>query len=222
MLSLWWAILTRDIQLYLGKGGDVLTILSFFLIALVLFPFALGADNPNTATYAPAFIWLIALLASLLSLPSILQKDFEDGTLDQLRRTSLSMEWCVLAKILANWIACQLPLLLFSPLAALLLGADATQIPRILVSLLVGTPVLSAIGTMGAALTLHNGSKTNLLAILVLPLYIPALIFAAIVALASPALPFLSMPEMQVSLALIIGMIPLSCLSSAALIRLQG
>lgn len=214
-------VLNHDIKLYARKGGELVTVLGFFLIALTLFPFALGAGNPNTAQFAPAFIWVVALLAALLSLPALFHRDMADGALDQLRLSSVALEWIVLAKCIANWIACQLPLIFISPLVGLMLGMGTEQGGRLMSSLLIGTPVLSCIGALGGALTLHAANKSGILAVLVLPLYIPALIFATIVALSNPATPLLGMAETLLLLGLLCLMLPLSCWMAAWVIRLQ-
>lgn len=214
-------VLNHDLKLYARKGGELMTVLGFFLIALTLFPFALGANNPDTAQFAPAFIWVVALLASLLSLPALFHRDMADGALDQLRLSGVALEWIVLAKCAANWIACQLPLIFVSPLIGLMLGMDADQGGRLMSSLLIGTPILSCIGALGGALTLHAANKSGILAVLVLPLYIPALIFATIVALSNPSTPLLEMAETLLVLGLLCLMFPLSCWMAAWVIRLQ-
>lgn len=214
-------VLNHDLKLYARKGGELVTVLGFFLIALTLFPFALGANNANTAQFAPAFIWVVALLAALLSLPALFHRDMADGALDQLRLSGIALEWIVFAKCIANWIACQLPLIFVSPLVGLMMGMDVEQGGRLMSSLLIGTPTLSCIGALGGALTLHAANKSGVLAVLVLPLYIPALIFATIVALSPPATALLGMAETQLLLGLLCLILPFSCWMAAWVIRLQ-
>lgn len=214
-------IINHDIKLYARKGGELVTILGFFAIALTLFPFALGAGNPQVAEFAPAFIWIVALLASLLSLPAIFHRDMADGALDQLRLSGIAMEWCVLAKCTANWIACQLPLIFISPLFALMLGMGEEKATRLVLTLLLGTPVLSCIGALGGALTLHAANKSGLLAVLVLPLYIPALIFATILAMSDISTPFMQYAESLMLCGIALAALPLCCWAAAAIIRLQ-
>lgn len=221
LLSRMGHIINHDIKLYARKGGELVTILGFFAIALTLFPFALGAGNPQVAEFAPAFIWIVALLASLLSLPAIFHRDMADGALDQLRLSGIAMEWCVLAKCTANWVACQLPLIFISPLFALMLGMEEGGASRLMLTLLIGTPVLSAIGALGGALTLHAANKSGVLAVLVLPLYIPTLIFATILAMGDTAVPLLEYAEALMLFGILLAALPLCCWAAAAIIRLQ-
>lgn len=214
-------IINHDIKLYARKGGELVTILGFFTIALTLFPFALGAGNPHVAAFAPAFIWIVALLASLLSLPAIFHRDMTDGALDQLRLSGVTLEWCVLAKCIANWVACQLPLIFVSPLFALMLGMSEEGAARLMLTLLLGTPVLCCIGALGGALTLHAANRSGVLAVLVLPLYIPVLIFATILAMSDASVSITSYAELPFMCGLLLGAIPLSCWASATIIRLQ-
>lgn len=214
-------IINHDIKLYARKGGELTTIIGFFVIALTLFPLAMGAGNPHIAEFAPAFIWIVALLASLLSLPAIFNRDMADGALDQLRLSGIALEWVVLAKCTANWIGCQLPLVFISPLFGMMLGLGEEQSARLLLSLLIGTPILSAIGAMGGALTLHAANKSGVLAVLVLPLYIPTLIFATIVAGSDITTSVWQGGEFTMLCAILLAAIPLSCWASAAIIRLQ-
>lgn len=214
-------ILNHEIKLYARKGGELATVLGFFLIAIALFPFAFGTEKANLTGAAGALIWVVALLATLLSLPSLFHRDMQDGALDQLRLAPVALEWVVLAKCLANWVACQLPLILLAPLAALMLGATEEQGARLMLSLLLGTPTLSCIGALAAALTMHAANKSGVLAVLVLPLYIPVLIFATILAGTSPEENFLSLPEAQLLCGLLLAALPLCSWASAWIIRLQ-
>lgn len=214
-------IVNYEIKLYARKGGEVVTIAGFFLIALTLFPFALGADNPHIAQFAPALIWVVSLFASLLSLPAMFHRDMTDGALDQLRLSGVALEWVVLAKCLANWITCQLPLIFISPLIGMMLGMDEGQGARVMASLLLGTPILCCIGAMGSALTIHAANMSGVLAVLVLPLYIPVLIFATIIAMSSPDIALFSPKESVLLAGMLCATVPLSCWATAWLIRLQ-
>lgn len=214
-------IVNHDVKLYVRKGGELVSILGFFAISLTLFPLAFGAENPLLQQYAPALIWIVALLSSLLSLPAIFHRDAQDGSLDQLRLSGVSLEWCVLGKCAANWFSCQLPLVLLSPLFAMLLGLSSEQGARLMLSLLIGTPVLSLIGALGSALTLHAHNKSGVLAVLVLPLYIPVLIFASLLAMTDPAKPALEFNETYIATALLLASLPLCCWAGAWLIRIQ-
>lgn len=220
MLSALLNIINYDVKLYARKGGELATLLGFVVIAAALFPFALGA-GADYAPIAPAYIWIIALLASLLSIPHIFHRDQADGTLDQLRLSGLTLEWCVLAKCLANWVGCQLPLILLSPLVGLMLGMEEGQTARLMLSLLITTPLLCCIGALGSALTLHASNKSSILAVIVLPLYIPALIFATSLAQSDPATSALALPQTLGLLGLLLAALPISCWAAAGILRLQ-
>jgi heme exporter protein B len=214
-------IVNYDIKLYARKGGEMMTVLSFFLIATTTFPLALGANTLAIKDFAPAFIWIIALLASLLSIPSIFHRDYSDGTLDQIRLSAIALEWCVFAKCIANWIGCQLPLIVLAPLCGLMLGMAEEQTARMALSLMVATPILCCIGALGSALTLSAAGKNNILAVIVLPLYIPTLIFGTnLAASASDKSVFLTI-ELPVLTGMALGMLPLCCWASAAIIKIQ-
>lgn len=214
-------IINYEVKLYARKGGELVTVAGFFLIALTLFPFALGADNANTAQYAPALIWVVALLASLLSLPAMFHRDMADGSLDQLRLSPVALEWCILAKCAANWVACQLPLILISPLAGIMLGMSEEQGGRLMASLLLGTPLLCCIGALGGALTLHAANKSGVLAMLVLPLYIPVLIFSTILAMTAPGESLFAQAETLLLAGMLLGAVPLCGWATAWIIRLH-
>lgn len=214
-------IVNHDIKLYMRKGGELVAVLGFCVIAVTLFPLALGAGNPAVARFAPAFIWIIALLSSLLSLPQIFYRDYSDGALDQLRLSGVALEWCAFAKCAANWIACQLPLIFISPLFGLMLGLEEGQSARLMLSLLIGTPVLSLIGALGSALTLHARNHSGIFAVLVLPLYIPVLIFGTAIAMSTPDTAYTSMAETYLLLGLLLAALPLCSWACAGIIRLQ-
>lgn len=214
-------IVNHDSKLYLKKGGDLTYIIGFSVIVLTLFPLAFGADNPLTGRYGPALIWVVALLASLMSLPSIFGRDAADGSLDQLRLSGATLEWCVLGKAFANWACCQLPLVLASPLFCLVLGVPQEQAARAMLSLLLGTPVLSLIGSLGGALTLAATRGSGIIAILVLPLYIPVLIFGSLLSLKDAALPAFGFNEAWFLLAILLMALPACCWGSASILRAQ-
>jgi heme exporter protein B len=171
------ALLTRDIRLAVRLGGGAPMGVLFFLIVVTLVPFALGPDLALLRRIGPAILWLGALLASLLALDRLFAADHEDGSLDLILMSSVSLELAVAAKALAHWITTGLPLVVAVPLLALFLGLDPWSMGAVALTLLVGTPALTFIGTVGAALavTLRRGGL--ILAILVLPLTIPVLIF---------------------------------------------
>ena len=153
--------------------------LAFFLIVVVLVPFGVGPEMGLLSKIAPGILWVGALLACLLSLDRIFALDFEDGTLDLLATAPLPLEAVVSVKSLAHWITTGLPLVLAAPLLGVLLGLQSDAFYWIVLSLLLGTPALSVIGTFGAALTVGLKRGGLLLSLLVLPLYVPTLIFGA-------------------------------------------
>lgn len=170
-------IVTHEMKLALTKGSGVLNLLAFFLIAATLFPFGVGPDSAILATIGIGIIWVCALLTSMLSLPAIFTRDYEDGTLEQLFMQGYAPEMVVLSKIFAHWCISCLPLVLFSPFLGYMFQLKGEVLLPLIFSLILGTPILSLIGAMGAALTLGASRSGALLGLLVLPLYIPVLIF---------------------------------------------
>ena len=171
------SVLRRDLRLALRQGTDSLMVVMFFVIAVVLFPFGVGPDPNILARIAPGVIWVAALLASMLSLDRLFQADFEDGSLDLLALSNLPLEFAVLAKTAAHWITTGLPLIAVSPLLALILNMEMAGWLTLIAAMLLGTPALSLIGGIGAALTVGVRRGGVLVSLLVLPLYIPVLIF---------------------------------------------
>lgn len=173
------ALLRRDLTLALRAGGGFGLGLAFFLIVTVLVPFGVGPNSATLAIIAPGILWLGALLACLLSLDRVFALDWEDGSLDLLATAPLPLEGVASVKALAHWITTGLPLVAISPVLGLFLNLPAAAVPWLLVSLLIGTPALSWLGTFGAALTVGLKRGGLLMSLLVLPLYIPTLIFGA-------------------------------------------
>ena len=173
------ALLLRDVRLAMRAGGGFGLSLAFFLIVVVLVPFGVGPEMGLLSKIAPGILWVGALLACLLSLDRIFALDFEDGTLDLLATAPLPLEAVVSVKSLAHWITTGLPLVLAAPVLGVLLGLQSDAFYWIVLSLLMGTPALSVIGTFGAALTVGLKRGGLLLSLLVLPLYVPTLIFGA-------------------------------------------
>ena len=173
------ALLIRDLRLSVRAGGGFGLGLAFFLIVTVLIPFGVGPETAILVRIAPGILWIGALLACLLSLDRVFQLDFEDGTLDLLATAPMPMEGVVLMKALAHWLVTGLPLALAAPLLATLLHLEGTGQIWLFLTLLIGTPALSMIGTFGAALTVGLKRGGLLLSLLVLPLYVPTLIFGA-------------------------------------------
>ena len=177
-----FALLTRDLTLAARSGGVSFTGALFFLILTGIVPFAIGPDQPIISRIAPAILWIGALLASLLALDRLFQADEEDGTLDIMMGAAIPLELIVAVKCLAHWLTTGLPLIVIAPLLGVLLGLDPERIPMLLLSLIVGTPALTALGAIGAALTVSLRRGGLLLAVLVLPLALPLLIFAVAIA----------------------------------------
>jgi heme exporter protein B len=171
------AVIQRDLRIALRVGGGALIGVLFFLTVVVLMPFAVGPDLALLARLGPAILWLGGLLASLLTLDRLFTADHEDGSLDLILMSRTPLEFACAAKALAHWLAAGLPLVIATPVLGLLLNLDVTATAAVGLTLLVGTPALTFTGMIGAALavTLHRGGL--LLAVLVLPLSIPILIF---------------------------------------------
>lgn len=176
------ALLRRDLTLAIRAGGGFGLGLAFFLIVTVLVPFGVGPQSELLSRIAPGILWLGALLACLLSLDRLLALDWEDGTLDLLATSPLPLEAALSTKALAHWITTGLPLVLAAPVFGVLLSLPQPGYLWLVLSLALGTPALSVIGTFGAALTVGVKRGGLLMSLLVLPLYVPTLIFGAEVA----------------------------------------
>ena len=172
-------LLVRDIQLAVRAGGGFGLALAFFLIVVVLVPFGVGPEREVLARIAPGVLWVGALLACLLSLDRMFATDHEDGSLELLATAPLPLEALVLTKAVAHWLTTGLPLTLSAPLFAVLLDLPGAAYGTLILSLAIGTPALSVIGAFGAALTVGLKRGGLLLSLLVLPLYVPTLIFGA-------------------------------------------
>lgn len=173
------AILARDLRLAIRRRGELAQPLIFFAATATLFPLALGPERELLARIAPGIVWVAALLAVLLPLERLFRPDLEDGTLEQLLLSPHPAPLLVLAKVGAHWLAAAVPVIVLAPLVALFLQLPVPALPVLLASLLLGTPVLALVGAIGAALTVGLRAGTPLLALLLLPLYVPVLIFAA-------------------------------------------
>jgi heme exporter protein B len=177
LTSMFGWLVWRDLMLAWRRRADVLATVFFFVIVVSLFPLGIGPEREILRTIAPGVVWVAALLASMLSLGRIFGNDYQDGTLEQLLLTPQSTYLIVLGKILAHWLVSELPLVIIAPLLGLQFGLAQNSLAIVVVSLLLGTPVLSLIGSIGAALTLGLRAANVLVALLVLPLYVPVLIF---------------------------------------------
>jgi heme exporter protein B len=177
--SMFGWLVWRDLILAWRRRADVLATVFFFIIVTSLFPLGIGPERETLRAIAPGVVWVAALLASMLSLGRIFGNDYQDGTLEQLLLTPQSTYLVVVAKVLAHWIVSEIPLVAIAPVLGLQFGLSQNTLLTVMVSLLLGTPVLSVIGSIGAALTLGLRAANVLVALLVLPLYIPVLIFGS-------------------------------------------
>ncbi|MBK9955192.1 MAG: heme exporter protein CcmB [Rhodocyclaceae bacterium] len=173
------AIVRRDLLLAMRRKSEMLTALFFFIIVVSLFPLGIGPEPMLLRKIAPGVLWVSALLATMLSLNRLFATDHADGTLEQLALSPTPLGMLVAGKIAAHWLTSGLPLVLLAPVLGLQFDLDASALWILICALLLGTPLLSLIGSIGAALTLGVRGGGVLLSLLVLPLYIPALIFGA-------------------------------------------
>lgn len=172
-------VLRRDLKLAVRHRGELANPLLFFVIVISLFPFGVGSEAATLSAIAPGVIWVAALLATLLALDGLFRSDFDDGSLEQMLLTPYPASVLVLAKVLAHWLVTGLPLILLAPLLAVLMRLPTEVLGTLLASLALGTPTLSLIGAIGVALTVGVRRGGLLLTLLVLPLYVPVLIFGA-------------------------------------------
>ena len=181
------ALIRRDMHLVVRHPSDIAHPVMFFVIVVALFPFGVGSDPLLLRTIGPGVIWVGALLATLLSLDALFRSDFDDGTLEQMALSGHPLTVLVLGKIFVHWCATGLPLLVVAPLLGGLLGMTGEVQLTLLGALALGTPTLSLVGAVGTALTVGIRRSGLLLTLLVLPLYVPVLIFGATVVLAAEA-----------------------------------
>ncbi|MGF1525989.1 MAG: heme exporter protein CcmB [Candidatus Competibacterales bacterium] len=174
------AVLVRDVRLGLRRQAEWLNPPLFFVLVVSLFPLGIGPLPQLLATVAPGVIWVAALLATLLPLERLFRADYDDGALDQLLLCPTPLPWLVLAKVAAHWLLTGVPLLLISPLLGLLLHLPQGAVLALPVTLLLGTPTLSLVGAIGGALTVGIPRGGMLLALVILPLYTPVLIFGTV------------------------------------------
>jgi heme exporter protein B len=182
------ALIKRDLRLAVREGGAIGTALGFFLVVVSLMPLGLGPDLNLLARIAAGVLWIALLLAALLSLNRIFEADYEDGTLDVLATGPLPLELVSAAKALAHWITSGIPLAIMAPVLGILLNLDLNSYPILVATTLIGTPAVSFLGAIGAALTMKTRRGGLLLAVIVLPFYVPTLIFgiSAVSAAAGP------------------------------------
>ncbi|WP_334128421.1 heme exporter protein CcmB [Sneathiella sp.] len=214
------SVIRRDITLAIRQGSAVALSLCFFVITIVLFPLGVGPELAVLARIGPGVMWVAALLACLLTLDRMFQADFEDGSLDLLLIGPLPIEMLVLAKVIAHWLTSVLPLVLIAPILALSLNIPLDGVLALVLALLIGTPTLSLIGAVGAALTVAMRRGGVLLSLLVLPLYIPVLIFG--VAAVEAAIALLPVaPHLLLLGGISLGALVMGPLAAAAALRLS-
>jgi heme exporter protein B len=218
-MSAFSSLLLRDIRLSVRVGGGALMGALFFLIVVVMMPFALGPDLALLARIGPAILWLGALLASLLALDRLFAVDYDDGSLDLLMMGRMPLELAVAAKAIAHWLTTALPLVIISPLLGMMLNIELRATGALALTLLAGTPALTFIGLIGAALSVTLRRGGLLLAVLVLPLTIPVLIFGVAAANAAISGPILFGPPFTILCALSLGSLVLGPFAAAAALR---
>lgn len=217
-MNRYWELLKRELRLALRQGSDSMMVVGFFVLAVILFPFGIGPEPSVLARVAPGLVWVNALLAAMLSLDRLYQADYEDGSLELLILTPAPLELLVAAKVTAHWLTTGLPLMAAAPLLAIFLNLNAYDLGVLLLTLGVGTPALSLIGSVGAALVLGARRGGVLISLLVLPLFIPVLIFAvAAVDAAQHDFPWTG--QLAILGAILLGAVPLGLYASAAALR---
>jgi heme exporter protein B len=220
-VSAFTAVLRRDLRLALRQGSAVTLTAMFFVLTVTLFPLGVGPEPAVLARIGAGVLWVAALLSAMLSLDRLFQADHEDGSLDLLALSPLPLELTVLAKVAAHWLTGGLPLVVISPLLALALDLPAAALPALAAAMLLGTPVLSLIGAIGAALTVGVRRGGVLLSLLVLPLYIPVLVFG-VAAVEAAVNDFAVRPHLLILGALLAGALALGPIAAAAALRLQA
>lgn len=213
-------IIRRDLTLAFREGGALGTALGFYLVVVALLPLGLGPDLKLLTRIAPGVLWIALLLAALLSLGAMFERDFEDGTLDVIAMGPLPLELVCAAKALAHWISTGIPLAAMAPLLGLLLNLDAGAYLPLMATMLAGTPAVSFLGAIAAALTLRARRGGLLVALLVLPLYVPTLIYG-IAAIATAQLGEGATSMFLIVVALSLGALVLGPLAAAAALRIQ-
>jgi heme exporter protein B len=218
VLTAAWVLARRDLRLAVRQGMDCLMSVVFFVLAVVLFPFGVGPEPDMLARIAPGVIWVAALLASMLALERLFQTDYEDGSLELLALAPVPLEAVVIAKVTAHWLTTGLPLIVAAPVLAILLNMEPDGFLALIGALALGTPLLSLIGAVGAALILGSRRGGVLLGLLVLPLFIPALVFG-VAAVDAAAFGFAVRPHLLMLGGLLLGAMVLTPWAAAAALR---
>ena len=216
-----WTLLKRDLQLAVREGGAIGTALGFYLLVVAMLPLGLGPDLNLLSRIAPGILWIALLLAALLSLGRIFEADFEDGSLELMALGELPLELVAAIKALAHWLTTGIPLALLAPLLGILLNLDIGAYGVLVLTMLVGTPAISFLGSIGAALTLRARRGGLLLALLVLPLYVPTLIYGITAISSALVAPDAFVPSLVILTALSLGSLVLGPIAAAAALRIQ-
>jgi heme exporter protein B len=211
-------IIRRDLRLALRQGSDSVMVVTFFVLTVILFPFGIGPEANILERVSPGVLWVTALLASMLSLDRLFQADYEDGSLELLALTPTPLELLVVGKVAAHWLTTAVPLMVAAPILAVLLHMNGEGFVALLVTMALGTPTLSLIGAMGAALVLGARRGGVLLSLLVLPLYIPVLIFG-VGAIDSAIQGFDGSAQLLILGGILLAALPLAPLAAAAALR---
>lgn len=211
-------VLIRDLRLALRQGTDVAMVVSFFVITVTLFPLGVGPEPNVLARIAAGVVWVTALLATMLSLDRLFQTDYEDGSIDLMLLAPVPLELLVLTKTLAHWMLTGLPLIVTAPVLAALMNMPAEGYWVLIVTMILATPTLSLIGAVGAALTLGARRGGVLISLLVLPLYIPVLIFS-VAAVDAAITGLTTRPHLLILGAMLAASLPLAPWACAAALR---
>ncbi len=218
-MSLLWSLIRRDLVLSIRQGGGAGTALGFFLTVVVLLPIGLGPDQNLLQRLAPGLLWIALLLSVLLSAERIFQQDYEDGSLDIMAMGPTPLELVALAKAIAHWLSTSLPLAIAAPLLGFLINLEPAAILPLALAMVAGSIALSFLASIGAAVTVGLRRGGLLVSVLVLPLYVPVLIFGVSASTASSAGPDIATPSLLILLALALASLVLSPLASAAALR---
>ena len=211
-------LIRQDLRLGIRQGGDIGLVLGFFVLAVILFPFGIGPEPELLRRVAGGIVWVAALLAAVLSLDRLFATDYADGGLDLIALSAMPLELAVLAKAAAHWLMTGLPLVIVSPLLAILVDLDPAALPSLVVGLLLGTPAMSLVGAIAAALSLGARRPGVLTTLVVLPLYLPPLIFGTGAVEASLAAEG-ARAHLLLLAALTVAAVPLAPLAAAAALR---
>ena len=178
-MRVWWILVQRDLLMAWRRSSDIFSVVMFFILAVVLFPLGVGPELDTLRKIAPGIIWVAALLAAMLSLDQLFQSDADDGSLDLLLLAPIPLETIVIAKCCAHWMVTGLPLILVAPILGILLNLPLSGLAVMIITLVISTPTISLLGSVGAALTIGARRGGVLVALLILPLLTPILIMSA-------------------------------------------